>query len=365
MKKINLDHLDDLAVGCSILGSGGGGDPHYLFMMARYEMEKRGSVSLVSCAELKPDDLILCVGYIGAPCVEQEKIPHGGEFINLCKMVEEDLGKKVTVLMPYEVGGSNAFVPLMAAAQLGLPILDADTMGRAFPETQMTSCHLYGIKASPAYMSDCLGNNVKIEAKNIHALEKIARHITIAMGSSAGLAIYPLNAEQVKKCVLHKTISKAIAIGKGHREAKKRGRDPLEDVLNICKGVCLSSGQITDIDRVISNGFVYGHIHIQNKNEKIEIAVQNEYLIAKCNEKIIATTPDILMILEQETGTPITTEWLQYGLKVNLIAIPSPALWMTPEGLGLVGPRVFGYDVDYQPIIRKCEPHKEATPCYL
>jgi DUF917 family protein len=170
------------------------------------------------------------------------------------------------------------------------------------------------------------------------------------MGSIAAFGFFPLTAAEVERCTFPKSISKALSLGKAVREAREKGTDPIEAVLNLCKGIKIGSGKIVDIDRVIDRGFLRGVVKIQNKNEKMELGFKNEYLIAKRDEKIIATTPDILMLLEQQTGAPIDSTKLQYGLKVHLIALPAPALWTTPAGLQLVGPRHFGYETDYHPI---------------
>lgn len=355
MKKLTLKNLNELAIGSAILGSGGGGDTSYCYMMARYEMEKNGPVSLINASELKSDCTVLTVGAMGAPLAEIEKIPSGNEFSLILDAVERKIQKKIDVLMPYEIGGGNAFTPLMVAAQLGLPVLDADIMGRAFPETQMTSCHLRGISPAPAFIVDCLGNISVIEAKDSYSLEKIGRQIVVAMGSIGSCGIYPMTGSQAAKCVIHKSISKAIALGKHHLEAKKMGNDPLQAVLSLYKGICIGSGKIIDIDRGIANGFLKGYVKIQSKDEHIELIFKNEYLIAKTEKKILATTPDILMLLEQGTGTPITSEALQYGLKVHLFALPAPEIWTTQEGLALVGPKAFGYEIDYQPINKNKE----------
>jgi hypothetical protein len=356
MKKLTLDSLDDLLVGSAILGSGGGGDSAYSYMMAKHQIEKFGPVPVIKCSELKEEDLIIPVGIMGAPLVEFEKIQTGLEYNPLIQILEKTIGKKATVIMPIEVAGGNAFLPTIVANQLGLPVLDADMMGRAFPEVQMCSSHLFGAPSSPGFVADCLGNTVVIHAKNNQVLEKIGRQITISMGSWSAFALCPLSGPEAQRCTIHKSISKAISIGKAHREAKKNREDPLEAVLNICKGVCIGSGKITDIDRAISKGFLKGNVTIQNKTEKMEICFQNEFLLAKCNGKVLATTPDIITLLEQETGEPVTSDSIRFGLKVNLIVLPSPPVWTTKEGLSLVGPRHFGYETDYQPI-QKCKTH--------
>lgn len=350
MKKLNLKHLEDLSFGSAILGSGGGGNPELHFMMAKVQMEKTGPVSLISFSELKPDDVIMPIGTIGAPTAETEKIASGNEFEIMFDHVEKTLKKKITVLMPFEIGGGNALTPLIVAAKTGLPVLDADNMGRAFPETQMSSCHMLGACPSPAFITDCLGNTTVIYANNTETLEKIGRQITVAMGSTAAFGFFPFTPKEAEKYTLHKSISKALAIGKAVREAREGGKDPVEALLNLCKGVKIGSGKITDIDRVISRGFLHGVVRIQTKSEQIELDFKNEYLVAKRDGKIVATTPDILMLLEEETCAPIDSQSLQFGLKVHLVALPAPTLWTTPAGLALVGPRHFGYETDYQPI---------------
>lgn len=350
MKKLNIENLKDLALGSAILGSGGGGDTALHGMMAKVQMEKTGPISLINFSELKPGDLIMPIGFIGAPSAETEKISSGKEFEIMLAYAEKTMRKKITVLMPFEIGGGNAFSPLIAGAKMNLPVLDADTMGRAFPEAQMSSCNLLGACPSPGFITDCLGNTTIIYAASTETLEKIGRQITVAMGSTATFGFFPLTPEEAEKFTFHKSISKAISIGKAIRESRESGKDPIDAILTCCKGINIGSGKITDIDRVISKGFLYGAVRIQCKNEKIELDFQNEYLVAKRDGKIVATTPDILMLLEQETGAPIDSSQLQFGLKVHLVALPAPNLWATPAGLALVGPRHFGYETDYHPI---------------
>jgi uncharacterized protein len=350
MKKLSIENVFDIGIGCAILGSGGGSDTGLCSMMAKKQMEKTGPVRLISYSELKPDDVIMSIGTIGAPSAETEKLLNGKEFEIMFEYIRKSLNKKVSVVMPLEIGGGSGIIPIIEASKLNLPVLDADTMGRAFPEAQMTSCNLMGVCPSPGFITDCLGNTTVIYASNTHTLEKIGRQICVAMGSIGAFAYFPLTAADAERCTFPKSISKAFSLGKAIREARESGKDPVDTLLNICKGKKIGSGKVTDIDRVIDRGFLQGIVTIQDKKEKMELHFKNEYLVAKNNGKIVATTPDILMLIEQQTGMPIDSPKLQYGLKVHLIALPAPALWTTPAGLQLVGPRHFGYETDYHPI---------------
>lgn len=354
MKKLYPENIGDLGRGCAILGSGGGGDVSLPCMMAEVQMEKSGPISLINYSELKPKDIVMAIGFIGAPSAELEKLSSGREFEFMFDYVEKSLNKKISVVMPYEIGGGNGVIAMVEAARFGMPLLDADMMGRAFPEAQMTSYSVNGDPyLLPGFITDCQGNTTIIYAANVATLEKIGRQVCIAMGSIAGFGFFPLDADQVQKCTIPKSVSKAISLGKAVREARGSGKDPMEAILNLCKGIKIGSGKVVDIDRAIEKGFLHGTVAIQEGKNAIELEFKNEYLLAKRNGKVIATTPDILTVLEQETGTAVETSALEYGLKVHLVALPAPSIWTTAEGLQLVGPRSFGYETDYHPIVHR------------
>ena len=82
----------------------------------------------------------------------------------------------------------------------------------------------------------------------------------------------------------------------------------------------------------------------------MDIEFQNENLIARQDGQPVCTVPDLICLVETERGEPITTELLRYGFRVTILGFPAPSLWTCPEGLAVVGPRAFGYDLEYTPI---------------
>jgi DUF917 family protein len=72
--------------------------------------------------------------------------------------------------------------------------------------------------------------------------------------------------------------------------------------------------------------------------------------VAEVDGSILATTPDLIALVDSETFIPVTTDALKYGKRVLVVGLKCFELWRTPAGLDLVGPRYFGCDVDYQPI---------------
>ena len=116
MRELNLADLDDMALGATLLGAGGGGDPYIGRLMAVQAIETYGAVQIVEPSELDPDGLVVTVAGIGAPTVLIEKPPAGPEFVGAALALAKYLGKEPVAIMPIEVGGLNTLIPLAAAA---------------------------------------------------------------------------------------------------------------------------------------------------------------------------------------------------------------------------------------------------------
>jgi DUF917 family protein len=80
------------------------------------------------------------------------------------------------------------------------------------------------------------------------------------------------------------------------------------------------------------------------------VRFQNENLIALKDGVPVATVPDLITVLDSETGDPITTEYLRYGFRVVVVGMPCADAWRTEAGLALAGPSAFGYDIEFVPI---------------
>lgn len=349
--QIQIEDLENLALGAAILGSGGGGSPSYNRLIAQNMIEKYGPVKMLKVEKLSENDLVVPVAFMGAPLVGIEKIPSGKEFAQIVEAIEKHTNRRVTALISGEIGGGNALTPIWAAAMLKLPIVDGDLIGRAFPELQMTACTIKGIPPAPAFMADSLGNHVTLNASDPLTIERFARQITIGMGSRAAIAFHLLDANQAKDTVVRGSVSKALEIGRSITHAKNQNLNPITALLKATQGIRLASGMLTDINYNIEGGFLKGSVILLDEcGKEITILFQNEYLLASSKDEILSTTPNIIMLTEQGTCAPITSAALRYGLRVDLITFAPADIWLTPKGLSLVGPQYFGYDTDYIPI---------------
>lgn len=356
LRKVEAADLEDIATGGAVLGTGGGGDPYVGKLMAQQAIRKYGPVSLVDVGDLPDDALIVPACMMGAPTVMTEKLPQGEELLNAFHQLEKLMGRKITAVLCGEAGGVNSTIPFVIAAATGLPLVDGDGMGRAFPELQMVTFTLYGVSATPMVMCDDKGNSIVLDTVSNAWTERLARAATIEMGGSSLLTFYPMDGATAKKAVVRGTLSLCARIGATLREAKAAHGDPVAALVDLLDAEVLFHGRIQDIERRTEGGFARGKAVFagvdEYKGRELRLDFQNEFLIAERDGQVLATTPDLISVIEADSGMPVTTDSLRYGQRLIAIAYPCDPKWTTPAGIDLVGPRYFKYDRDYQPIVR-------------
>lgn len=358
LREIVDSDLEAVAIGAAILGTGGGGNPYIGMLRCRQELRKGRSINVIPIDELPDDALVVSLGGIGAPVVGIEKIEQGEECLNAMRAIEEELGCKVDALISSEIGGSNAMEPMLTAAQAGIPVVDGDGMGRAFPEMQMSTWSIYGHTSTPAAMADEKGNIVIFKKTRDEVwVEILARATVVAMGAAAGLAEAPMKGSYVKRAAIKSTITQALSLGNAVLEAHRLNQDPIAAVLSHEDGQLLMTGKIVDLERHLKGGFAVGHMSIDGfgefQGDRGRIDIQNEFLVFHRNDKVEVCVPDLIVVLDVDTGLPITTEVLRYGQRIAVLALPCDDLLRTPEALAVVGPAAFGYpDITFNPMPR-------------
>lgn len=356
--------LPDLVRGAALLGTGGGGDPQIGRTLVEQALGD-GSITLLTPDELDDDALVIPTALMGAPSVLLERLPRGTEPVDALRRLERHLGRTATATMPIESGGINSTIPLLVAAQLGLPVVDADGMGRAFPELQMETFAVYGVHGSPLAIADERGHTALVETgSDNRKMEQFARAITIRMGGVGYIAEYAMSGADVKRTAIPGTLSLALRLGRTLRVAREEHRDPIAVLAEVLPdtpyryGRALFTGKVVDVDRRTEDGFTRGLARLAafEGPSICEIAFQNEYLVARIDGQVRTIVPDLITALHLETGEPITAEGLRYGQRVCVFAIATPEIMRTPEALAVFGPQAFGLTEPFVPVERLAEP---------
>jgi len=353
-RMIGIQEIEDIALGAAVLGTGGGGDPYIGKLMATEAVRKYGSVELVTIDEVGDDEMSVAIAMMGAPTVMVEKMPGGNECVEAFNAVQSFLGKPIQYVYSIEAGGINSTIPITLAAQLHLPMIDIDGMGRAFPEIQMVTQSLFGITATPFTIADEKGNSAVLSTIDNRWMETFARNIAVNMGATAHIAAYAASGKQQREAAVYGTLSLAEKIGRTIRESRAAHVDVIAALRQVTGGFVIFHGKLVDVQRRTVAGFARGEATLEgigtDVGSKMTLQFQNENLAAARDGEIVVSVPDLITMVEEDTGEPITTEQLRYGFRVIVLGMPSHRHWRTAKALEVVGPRYFGYDIDYVPV---------------
>jgi uncharacterized protein len=349
------------ARGCDVLGGGGGGPAGYTLPAALYALAERGPVRVAQLADLPEDQLVMPCAYLGAPYVIFERIGTCRESVAIRKQVEGHFGRPVAALMCTEVGGVNGPASVAFAAHAGLPLLDADGMGRAFPGVEQVAMQVAGVTASPSILADEHDRVVMVQAESGEWLERLARSASAAFGDRTVSSEYVMTVDQAEGSVVPGSITRATNIGRVLEECADAATtfavDRLAEELG---GVRLAECRVTRVHAVknaatatlATNARRTVLLEGVNRDEGrwLRLEAGHEYHAVLEDGELRATVPDIITVFDVHTGEPIPVRELRYGLRVVVLALPCPPLWREPEALRLVGPRAFGLSVDYAPL---------------
>lgn len=358
--RIGLEDAVDFARGAAFLGTGGGGDPYIGRLLLQEALKRKGPADVIAVTDLDDDALVVPIAGVGAPTVIVEKIIGLAEGERVLRAIEKRLGRKATAIISAEIGGLNALYPTAVAANLGLPVVDGDGMGRAFPELQMVSFNILGQRASPAAMCNEYGDIVMVDADDNHRVEMLARPVVVPMGGLCMMSLYPMSGAAAKTCVIRDTLSLALGIGRALGAARRAQQDPFDALFAYLRATeyyrhcrLLFDGKIVDLRRETQRGWAIGHVVLEDiagSGERMEITFRNEFLRAQRGGRTVVIVPDLISILDRETAEPITTENLKYGQRVKVVGSSVPPIMRSPRALEVWGPKPFGFDEPFIPI---------------
>ena len=305
-------------------------------------MEDRGPVAVVDLDELDDDALVVPCGLIGAPQLANERILSGEEGQVLCEALENLHQARVGALMCFETAGVNGMVPVTWAALAGLPLVDADGAGRAFPGFQQRAMHVAGVPATPVVLTDGRDNVLVIQAAQDDRAAQLARTAAAGLGGVCAAAGYGMAAGRARTATIAGSISRAIALGRAVESHGHPG-GPLS-LTAALDATVLIEGRVTE--REPSSVTIEGTARDAGRQMRIEL--QGGFAIALEDGEVRASVPDLIAVLDADTAAPIPSETLRRGERVAVLSAPAHAVWRTAKGLAVAGPQAFGYGLEHR-----------------
>lgn len=342
IKQITLDMLDDIAAGAAFLATGGGGDPYLACLCAKEGLKQYGPATMIAPTNLADDAFVIAVGGVGAPTTSLELLPSVDEAARVAEAYAKEVGRTPDALVSFEIGGANSLIPMVAAAALGIPLIDGDGMGRALPEATMMTYAIAGIAPTPAVGLDYVGNIERFDAKDVQAYEPMIRRFAMERGGMAVSAEFGMSGAELKACIVPETVSLSQRLGAYLRAGEGNAAEREEHLAELFDGSIygklelIASGLVTDYTSTVVGGYDVGQAMIESSvaGEPImKVAVKNEYLSLRQGNELIACLPDLITIVDFETGWPINAERLRFGMRVGIFRIGSPAHYTSPGGM--------------------------------
>jgi hypothetical protein len=219
----------------------------------------------------------------------------------------------------------------------------------------MTSFAVHDLRMYPLTLVDVRDNAVIVaRAASWKWMERLSRRVCVEVGSIASTCKAPRTGKEVKECGILYTTTKAIRLGAAVRAARRAHRDPVQAVVEAEGGRLLFTGKVTDIARRTTEGFLRGTASIGGldawKGHELALAFQNEFAVGWLDGQPRVMTPDLICLMDTVSGEAIGTETLRYGQRATVIALPAPPILTTPKGIQHVGPRAFGYDLEFRSV---------------
>jgi DUF917 family protein len=338
--------IEPLLEGLTILGTGGGGSPKLGRAILENDIIKMNREIVIEDPEEISDDATIVSGGIMGSVAFLDKLDTGKlvegweknfELKEAVELISRYIGKKIDHVVPFEVGALNTPVILSLAARIGISVVDGDSLGRSAPETQMASFLAHGISLTPMPLVDTEGNKIIVVDQNKATFaDEVGRFViskeNVGMGANSH---YPMTGAQLKKSVIPNTITKALRIGRSLLSARKSGNDPIQAVSKEINGFKMFEGEITLMEAEDKGGFYITNIILEGKKEfqgnKAKLVIKNETMALWVKNQLKSVFPDLVCMLESETGSGVLSTDLK--AKKNLVLVGTPCHPRLREGL--------------------------------
>ncbi|WP_448807954.1 DUF917 domain-containing protein [Aminobacterium mobile] len=357
--------VKDFVRGCTFYGTGGGGLAENGIKSLMSLLEKGKEIKFIDPTDVKDDEYIACTFLMGsiAPRTEEtvkemasfglvkEKYTDSETLAEAVKELEKYTEKKISAIVPIELGGANTPGGVAASVLNGVPVVDGDFTGRAIPEIQQTTPYLNDKTLWPISSVDLWGNVCIIkEAINYLMSERIGKILSVSAYSMTGDAGFLMTGKEMRECIIPGTLTECIKLGRMIRESREQNKNPIEEIVKYLDGELLFEGKLTKKETEDKTGYYWGTTTIEKENSQCKVWFKNENHMCWIDGKAVCTSPDMICIVNTETGEPITNPKLEEGMNVTVIGVGARKEFISKKGIDILGPKYFGFNEEYMPL---------------
>lgn len=341
---VGYDDIDALAAGAALLGCGGGGTTLIGRMLCRAALAA-APVPVTTAAALPPEAVVVHVGALGAPDIFAEQMVAPADMARAVEVLADHAGIAPAAVGVIEIGGLNAMTAIVAAAELGLPVVDGDLMGRAFPSVHGTILAARGAPIAPYALVGATGSVVLVAESSRFEAESVMVAAAGSMGGTAALALFPTPAQELAAARCDGSLSTCLNLGRAYL---RRRDDDVPDLARHLGGTVEFEGWVAEVRQRGADSPGAATLVSTGGSATCRIDFRDELLQVSRDGVVVAATPAIIVALQSATGTALQVDELVLGQAVSIVTLPALHDW--PAGAeAVVGPPAFGLAAEPAP----------------
>jgi hypothetical protein len=193
-------------------------------------------------------------------------------------------------------------------------------------------------------LADAKDTVVVIDGVDGAGAERLTREVVVTVGGWGFIALGPLRSDALAGSAIRHSVSRALDLGRRLRHGER------DRLLGAYGGRRILVGKVVEVERTAGPRFGRGSAVVEavdGSGRVMRLEFQNENLLLLEEGEVRACVPDLICLLPLGGDRSMTTEEIRFGVEAEVLTLPGAAQWRTQHGLGLVGPRAFGYDIDY------------------
>lgn len=359
MRELSRQDMLDLLTGCVIMGTGGGGELSLGMRYVDMALAQGKRFRLMDLDDV-PDQSLLCTPYLLGELIAdseeaQPESQSGGEppIMMAIKRMQAYFDASFYGAVACELGGENTAVPAYVAAMTDGYLIDADAAGRAVPEITHSTYFLNGLDASPLVLANQAGECFICEnVADDKRAEEIVRSLAQASGNDVSVVDHVLPAVELRPALIKGTLSQALKLGQGFRQAKDTGGDIASTVAECGGGYVGFKGQVRAFQVESRSGFSMGALEIAGRDDwsgqQYRVEIKNENMASWLDGELHVTIPELICVIDLDNRAVLTNINHVEGMNVAVIILPAPAPFTTQQGLKIFGPEYLGLDMPFR-----------------
>lgn len=331
---VDRSDLAALAVGCALLGSGGGGVTTQLELLAR---SVTWPVTVHEIGDLDPATPCLGAGLAGSTIVMTERLPGRERLAAAIAAVERWLGRRVPAVCTLEIGGLNGLVGFVAAD--GRTLVDADCMGRALPGIDQMTLLVDGVP--DLVVATTSGDGVGLLDRPRPAdAEGVVRAALRLSGGAGAIVLGGFTVGDLARHAIPGSTARALALGRAFLAARD---DDIAGLAAALGGRLLARGRIQAVLTDPVDPQVQSFDLVDPAGDVHRLVTRTETLALMTDGVLVSAAPTVLAVLDVRSRAVLQITDLSPAHHIAVVELAGPSWWRErPERLRRVTPAAYG-----------------------